>query len=48
MLLWDQIKWSYNQGALEIKGCKIKTTVVLYKLHCACCYKDHWDQIGNK
>ncbi len=28
--LWDQIRWSYNQGGLKIKGCKIVGPLYMY------------------
>ncbi len=34
--LWDQIKWSYYQGGLKIKGCNIE-------FHCTCMCNWNWN-----
>ncbi len=31
--LWDQIKWSYNQGSLKIKCCKTGSTAFLFNFN---------------
>ena len=43
--LWDQNRWSYNQGGLKIKGWNRGTTVLYYQYDLCITYRKHHDTV---